>query len=209
MSHTLLVTSSPRGAASYSSKVARSLAETLAGGDAKAITIRDLARWPLRHIGEDFVSALYAPAENRTGPQQAAIDLSDELVKELFAADVIVIASAMINFGLSTNLKTWVDYLVRAGVTFGYTEKGPEGLVTGKKAYIVQASGGVYSEGPMVSFNFADTYLKRILGFIGITDVEVIAIEGVAYGPEVAEKAVSAALAKVSAVRPHRVAAAS
>src|SRR6266851_5090625 len=184
MSHILLIISSPRGAASYSSKVARSLAEKLAGGDAKAITVRDLARWPLRHIGEDFVVALSAPAENRTGPQQAAIDLSDELVKELFAADVIVIASAMINFGLSTNLKTWIDY-------------------------IVQASGGVYSEGPMVPFNFGDTYLKRILGFIGITDVEVIAIEGVAYGPEVAEKAVSAALAKVSAVRPHRVAAAS
>ena len=209
MSHILLVISSPRGAASYSSKVARSLAEKLAGGDAKAITVRDLAGWPLRHIGEDFVGALYAPAENRTRPQQAAIDLSDELVKELFAANVIVIASAMINFGISTNLKTWVDHLVRAGVTFRYTEKGPEGLVKGKKAYIVQASGGVYSEGPMVPFNFADTYLKRILGFIGITDVEVIAIEGVAYGPEVAEKAVSAALAKVSAVRPHRVAAAS
>src|SRR5216684_3238398 len=106
MSHILLVISSPRGAASYSSKVACSLAEKLAGDDAKAITVRDLAGWPLRHIGEDFVGALYAPAENRTRPQQAAIDLSDELVKELFAANVIVIASAMINFGISTNLKT-------------------------------------------------------------------------------------------------------
>src|SRR5260370_14028407 len=201
MSHILLVISSARGAAPYATKVPRSLAEKLPGGDAEAITVRDLARWPLRHIGEDFVGALYAPAENRTRPQQAAIDLSDELVKELFAANVIVIASAMINFGISTNLKTWVDHLVRAGVTFRYTEKGPEGLVKGKKAYIVQASGGVYSEAPMVPFNFADTYLKRILGFIGITDVEVIAIEGVADGPEAADKTASAALAKVSAVR--------
>src|SRR5258708_23499905 len=117
MSHIPLVSSSPRGAASYASKVARSLAEKLAGGDAKAITVRDLAGWPLRHIGEDFVSALYAPAENRTRPQQAAIDLSDELVKELFAANVLVIASAMINFGIPTNLKTLGDHLVRAAAT--------------------------------------------------------------------------------------------
>src|SRR5260221_12635755 len=113
MSHILLVISSPRGAASYSSKVACSLAEKLAGGDAKAITVRDLAGWPLRHIGEDFVGALYAPAENSTRPQQASIDLSDELVKELFAATVIVTASPMINLGMSTNLKHWSHDLVR------------------------------------------------------------------------------------------------
>jgi len=170
MSHILLVISSPRGAASYSSKVACSLAEKLAGGDAKAITVRDLAGWPLRHIGEDFVGALYAPAENRTRPQQAAIDLSDELVKELFAADVIVIASAMINFGVSSTLKTYIDYILRSGSTFRYTANGPEGLVKGKKAYIVQASGGVYSEGAHKPFNFQVPYLRHVLGFIGVTE---------------------------------------
>jgi FMN-dependent NADH-azoreductase len=208
MSHILLINSSPRGAASYSSQVARSLAEKLAGGDPKAITVRDLTREPLPHIGEDFVGGLYAPAEKQTGAQQAAMGLSDELIQELFAADVIVIASAMINFGLSSTLKTWVDYVVRRGATFRYTEKGPEGLVTGKKAYLVQARGGVYSEGPMRAANFQEPYLKHILGFIGITDVGVIAIEGVSYGPEVAEEAVSAARAKVSTVRPHTLVAA-
>jgi FMN-dependent NADH-azoreductase len=88
--------------------------------------------------------------------------------------------------------------VVRPGVTFRYGDKGPEGLVKGKKAYLVVARGGVYTEGPMQAFNFQDTYLKAALGFIGITDVEVIAVEGIAFGPEVAEKAVSSALGKVN-----------
>ena len=90
--------------------------------------------------------------------------------------------------------------MVRPGVTFRYGQKGPEGLVTGKKAYIVAARGGVYSQGPMQAFNFQDTYLKAALGFIGITDIEVITVEGVAFGPEAAEKAVSTALARVEAI---------
>ncbi|HVW68558.1 MAG TPA: FMN-dependent NADH-azoreductase [Steroidobacteraceae bacterium] len=203
MSKVLLVTSSPRGAASHSSKIARTLADQLASADPRSTLVsRDLFREPLPHIGEDFVSALGTAAEKRTPAQSAAVALSDRIIAEVFAADVIVIASAMINFGISSTLKTYIDHLLRAGSTFRYTEKGPEGLVKGKKAYIVQASGGVYSEGPMQSFNFQDTYLKRVLSFIGITDVEVISIEGVAFGPEATEKALQAAAGRVSSVRP-------
>jgi FMN-dependent NADH-azoreductase len=203
MSQVLLVTSSPRGAASHSTRIAQSLADKLVAGDPDAeIITRDLSKETLPHIGEDFVAGLFAPSDRLTAAQSAAIALSDRLIAEWFAADVIVLASSMINFGVSSTLKTYIDYLVRKGVTFSYTEKGPEGLVKGKKAFIVQASGGIYSEGPMKAIDFQEPYLKHILGFIGITDVEIIHIEGVAMGAEATEKALTAAAAKVSAIRP-------
>ena len=125
-----------------------------------------------------------------------------ERAVELFAADILIIAAGMINFGIPSSLKAYIDYVVRPGVTFRYGSDGPEGLVKAKKAYLVLARGGRYTEGPMQAFNFQDTYLKAALGFIGITDVEVIAVEGVAFGPEVAEKAYDSALARVDAIAP-------
>jgi FMN-dependent NADH-azoreductase len=195
---------------SYSTKVGRSLAEELAATHpGTRIVVRDLASDPLPHIGADFLSGLVAPAESRTVAQTAAVTLSDDIISEVFSADIIVIASAMINFGLSSTLKTWFDYLLRAGGTFKYSERGPEGLVKGKKAYIVEARGGIYSEGPMKAADFQEPYLKQLLSFIGITDVETIAVEGVALGPEVAEKAFAAALARVPTFSSARAAASS
>ncbi len=209
MSKVLLITSSPRGEASHSSRVGRTLADQLASGDPKStVTVRDLFKEPLPHIGEHFVTALFAAPESHTPAQSAAFALSDKLIAELFAADVIVIASAMINFGISSTLKTYIDYVLRAGSTFRYTANGPEGLVKGKKAYIVRASGGVYSEGDLKPLNFQDPYLKLVLGFIGITDVETIHIEGIAYGPEATDKALAAAAGRVATVRPHQAVAA-
>jgi FMN-dependent NADH-azoreductase len=126
--------------------------------------------------------------------------LSDKLLKELFAADTVVIAAGMINFGIPSNLKAYIDYIARPGVAFRYTEKGPEGLIKGKKVYLVLARGGVYSEGPMQQFNFQDTYLRAALSLMGVTDIEVITIEGVAFGPDAADRAVRGALDKVSAI---------
>jgi FMN-dependent NADH-azoreductase len=203
MSNVLLVTSSPRGAASHSTQIARSLVDQLTSGDPKpTVVVRDLFKDPLPHIGEDFVTALGTPPEQRTPAQKAAIARSDELVAELFAADVIVIASGMVNFGVPSTLKTYVDHVLRGGSTFRYTANGPEGLLKGKKAFIVHASGGIYSQGPAQAANFQDTYLKHVLGFIGVTDVELISIEGIAYGPEAAEKAVTAAAQRVASVGP-------
>ena len=91
-----------------------------------------------------------------------------------------------------------VDYIARPGVAFRYTEKGPEGLIKGKKLYLVLARGGVYSEGPMQQLNFQDTYLRAVFSLMGVTDIEVITVEGVAFGPDAADRAVGAALAKVS-----------
>jgi FMN-dependent NADH-azoreductase len=200
MSHILLITSSPR-IESYSTKVARSLADKLAArAPDSTVVVRDLTREPLPHIDDSFAAARNLPPEKLTSVQRAALALSDTLLKELFAADTIIIAAGMINFGIPSNLKAYIDYILRPGVTFKYTEEGPEGLVNGKKVYLVLARGGVYTQGPMQSFNFQDPYLRASLGFIGLNDFEVITVEGVAFGPEVAKKAVSAALARVSAL---------
>jgi len=199
MSQILLITSSPR-VESYSTRVARRLAEKLGSRPGSHLTVRDLTRQPLPHIDDSFAVARNTPADLLTSAQKSALSLSDELLTELFAADILIIAAAMINFGIPSSLKAYVDYVVRPGVTFRYGNNGPEGLIKGKKAYLVVARGGNYSQGPMQAFNFQDTYLKTTLGFIGITDVEVIAVEGIAFGPEVAEKAVSAALARVDAI---------
>ena len=200
MSHILLITSSPR-VESYSTRIARSLAAKLASrSPGSMVVVRDLAREPLPHIDDGFVVARSLPPEKLTAAQKAALTVSDTLLKELFAADTIIIAAAMINFGIPSNLKAYIDYIVRPGVTFKYSEKGPEGLVKGKKLYLVLARGGVYTQGPMQQLNFQDTYLRTTLGFIGLSDTEVITVEGVAFGPEVAERAVSAALERVSAI---------
>jgi FMN-dependent NADH-azoreductase len=200
MSNILLITSSPR-AASYSTKVAHSLAEQLASlGPGTSTTVRDLAREPLPHIDDSFAAARGVPPENLTPAQKQTLALSDKLIKELFAADTIIIAAAMFNFGIPSNLKAYIDHVVRPRVTFSYSEKGPEGLVKGKKVYLVVARGGMYSEGPMKQFNFQDTYLRTVLGFIGLNDIELITVEGVAFGPEAAERAVSNALTTVSAI---------
>lgn len=198
MSSILLVTSSPRGAESVSSKVAAELANGLAKGG--PVTVRDLGANPVPHLDTVATSAIRKAPADRTPEEAAVADHSDKLVAELFAADTIVLATGLINFGLYSTLKSWIDNIARAGVTFRYTEAGPEGLVKGKKVYIVLASGGIYSEGPFAPANHAVPYLKTVLGFIGITDVETIYVEGLAYGPEAAEKALAAAAAKVEAL---------
>jgi FMN-dependent NADH-azoreductase len=198
VSQILLITSSPR-VDSYSTRVARKLAEKLASRPGSGLTVRDLTRQPLPHIDDSFAVARNTPADLLTSAQKSVLSLSDKLLAELFAADTLIVAAAMVNFGIPSSLKAYIDYVVRPGVTFRY---GAQGLVKGKKAYFVVARGGVYSQGSMQALNFQDTYLKTALGFIGITDVEVIAVEGIAFGPEVAEKAFNTALARVDAIAP-------
>jgi FMN-dependent NADH-azoreductase len=198
MSSILLLTSSPRPD-SLSTKIATELAEKIKSNNpGKTLVKRDLAADNLPHIDGPFTAAIRTPADARTPEQQELVKVSDALVDELFAADTLIIGTGLINFNIYSSLKTWIDNIARAGRTFTYTETGPKGLVTGKKAYIVLASGGVYSEGPAAPMNHAVPYLKSILGFIGITDVETVYIEGVAFGPEAAEKAIGAAQARAS-----------
>jgi FMN-dependent NADH-azoreductase len=193
MANVLLVTSSPRGGASYSSRIAEKVVTELREHDPDALVmVRDLAQAPLPHIDEDFVTATRGPRGPQTPRQQAALALSDELVDELAAADIVVIAAPMINFSVSSTLKAWFDYVARAGRTFRYSEKGPQGLMTGKRVIIVSASGGIYS-GENAAFDFQVPWLRGMLSFLGMTEVEVIRVEGTALGADAAEEAVAQA----------------
>lgn len=193
MSNILLVTSSPRGDASQSTRVANELAGKLQNAvPDSTLTVRDLVRNPLPHIEPEYASGIYTPAESRTPEQLKVVSVSDAAVDELFAADYIILATGLINFSISSTLKSWIDHVSRSGRTFAYGPNGPQGLVKGKKVYLVLASGGVYSDGPAAVMDFAVPYLKGILGFNGMTDVEVIRVEGLGMG----EDAVKAALAK-------------
>ena len=194
----LFVTSSSRGSASYSNRVATNvLTELRTRNPGARVTVRDVGREPLPHISDDFVTATRGAAVPQTDEQRALLARSEALVDELMAADVVLIATPMINFTIPSNLKAWIDYVARAGRTFRYSEKGPEGLVTGKHVIIVAARGGVYPDGNALDFQLP--YLKGVLAFLGMTDVTVLEVEGTAYGPEAAEKAVAAATAKMQA----------
>jgi len=196
MSNILFVTSSSRGNASYSNQIANRVIAELREKDPSAnLVVRDLAQNPLPHIDSDFISATRGPGP-QTDKQRALVAQSDALVNELFAADTVVIATAMINFSVPSNLKAWIDYVARPGRTFKYSEKGPEGLVTGKRIILVSATGGIYSAGAAAAADSQVPWLKTVLGFLGMTNVEVIHVEGTAFGPEAAEKAVQAAAAR-------------
>ncbi len=198
MSNILLVLSSPRGEEAYSTQVARDLVAKLRAGDpAAVVTVRDVARDPLPHVGEAFVNAIRSPTGPSTEAERAVVEKSNALVDELLAADVVVIAAPMYNFGVPSTLKAWIDHVARAGRTFRYTENGPEGLAKDKRAFLVLSRGGVYSTGPAQRLEHQGTYLRALLGFLGITDVRTIDIEGVAFGPEAAERALNAAHTKI------------
>ncbi|SCX29498.1 FMN-dependent NADH-azoreductase [Agrobacterium sp. DSM 25558] len=197
MSKILLLTSSPRAEESLSNKFAGDLAAKLQAQTNGTITHLDLGQNPIPHLDQVTTSAIRKSADQRDAQEAAAAEYSDKRVAELLEADTIVIGTGMINFNIYSGLKSWIDNIARAGLTFKYTESGPVGLATGKKVYIVLSSAGVYSEGPAAALDHAIPYLKTVLGFIGLTDIEVIRVEGLAFGPEAAEKAIASATAKV------------
>lgn len=200
MTNILFVSSSPRGAHSQSSKVAELLIAGIVAEDpAATVTRRDLARDPLPHLDETYLGAVFGPAESHTDEHKRLLALSDTLVDEVLAADIIVIGSAMINFTVTSTLKSWFDFIARAGGTFRYTENGPEGLVKGKRVVVVEAKGGVYSDGPMKVHDYQQPWIRFILGFLGMTDVEIIQVEGQALGPDRASQGVSEASDRASA----------
>jgi FMN-dependent NADH-azoreductase len=191
MSNILLVTSSPRGGESVSTKVASDLSAALAERAGATITTRDLGATPIAHLDTVTTSAIRKAPADRSPEEAAAAETSDTLVAELFAADEIVIATGLINFNIYSGLKSWIDNIARAGITFRYTAEGPEGLVKDKKVYIVLAAAGVYSDGPAAPMNHAVPYLKTVLGFLGMSNVEVLYVEGLAFGPEAVAKALA------------------
>ena len=167
MTTLLHIDSSVRPSASVSRALTSAIVKQV-GAD--KVIYRDLSK-PLPAIDEAWIGANFTPAESRSAEQTELLSLSEELLGELEAADTIVIGAAMYNFGVSAPLKTWIDLIARAGRSFKYTEAGPQGLLTGKKAIIAVATGGT----PVGSdFDFVSGYLKFILSFVGISDVTVI-----------------------------------
>jgi FMN-dependent NADH-azoreductase len=176
----LQIISSARGAESYSTKLSQGIIDKLlAAQPGSTVVVRDLAKAPFPHLEEAHLQAYFTPAEGRSPEQQEAVRHSDEAIAQVMAADVLVIGVPFYNFTIASSLKSWLDHLTRAGITFRYTPTGPEGLITGKKVYLALASGGIYSEGPMQPYDFATPYLRWMLGFLGLTDVTVARAEGV------------------------------
>lgn len=179
------------GQGSVSTRLANELSAGLrAAHPGATVTVRDLAADPLPVLDEAALGALFTPAEQRTPEQAARVALNDRLIAELLAADVLVIGAPMINFNISAQLKNWIDAVARAGTTFKYTEQGPVGLVTGKKVYVVTARGGIHRGQPTDQIT---PYLRTVLAFLGMGDVEFVYAEGLNMGPEAADRGLSAA----------------
>jgi FMN-dependent NADH-azoreductase len=184
MNQILIVESSPRGAESASRKLTRKVRERLEVQypDAKVV-VRDLAKDKLPHLDQSTVKAISTKDPVEAESLKEALHLSDQLTEELLSSDLLVIASPMWNFGIPSSLKAWIDHVVRAGKTFNYAGAGVEGLAKGKKAILVLASGGVFSEGPWKPWDTVEPYLRQILGFIGIDDVQTVRAEGMNIPP--------------------------
>jgi FMN-dependent NADH-azoreductase len=177
MSNILYLTASIRSDAdSISRGLGQRIVDGLAAKTGASVTTRDIAATDLPFVSaERFAANLTAP-DARTPEQSELAAIADTLIAELQAADTIVIASPIYNFGPPASLKAWADLVARAGTTFRYTATGPEGLLTGKKAYLAIASGGT----PVgAEFDFMSRWLTFFLGFLGITDVEIVAADGI------------------------------
>ena len=197
MTTILQINSAARSQGANSTLLANELAAKLQQSNPGATLVtRDLLVDALPHLDDAILGAFFTPAEQRSPEQTAIIARSDALIAELQAADVIVIGAPMYNFGISSQLKTYFDWIARAGVTFRYTANGPEGLLKGKKAYIVAARGGKYAGTPNDSHT---PHVKSFLGFIGITDVEFIYAEGLNLGPDSAGAALASAREAIAA----------
>ncbi len=183
MTAILRIEASIKGANSVSRKLTdRLIARLLDNHPDASLVSRDLSAG-IQPIDADWIAAVFTPAENRTPAQAEIVAYADELLAELKAADIVVIGLPVYNFGVPSQLKSWFDQLARRGETFVYTEAGPKGLITGKKAIIAMASDGT-KQGSAV--DFASGYVKHMLGFFGFADIETVAADAIAFAPDTA-----------------------
>jgi len=194
----LQINASARTQGANSTRLADSITARLqSGNQTAALKLRDLARNPHPVLDETALGALFTPAEQRTPEQATRAALDDALIAEVQAADVLVLGVPMYNFGVLVQLKSWIDAIARNGVTFRYTEKGPEGLLKDKKVYMALARGGRYRG------TTADTqvpYLQTVFGFLGMTDVHFIYAEGLNMGAEAVQQGFAEAEADIEAM---------
>ncbi|MBP6815122.1 MAG: NAD(P)H-dependent oxidoreductase [Burkholderiaceae bacterium] len=193
----LQINASARREGANSTRVAeRIVARLQAANPGATVTVRDLAVTPHPVLDETALGALFTPAEKRTAEQAARVALDDALIAEIQAHDTVVLGVPMYNFGVPVQLKNWIDAIARVGVTFRYTENGPEGLLEGKQVYLALARGGRYRDTPADS---QVPYLKTVLGFLGLTDLHFIYAEGLAMGAESSAQGFAQAEADVTA----------
>ena len=205
MANVLVINSSANGAQSVSNKLTREFADQLkAALPSVRVTVRDVGAEPIPHLVPETVAGIRAVAE--TEAEKQALALSDALVAELKEADLIVIGAPMYNFGMPSTLKTWFDHVLRARVTFRYTEEGPEGLLKDKRAIVIESRAGVYSEGAASAMDSQEPHIRTLLGFMGITDVSFIRVEGLAFGPEAAAAAIEGAARQLRGIAGHELA---
>ena len=189
MNNVLVLKSSILADNSQTNQLSNYFVSKLAG---KNVVIRDLAANPLPHF--DATAATALRGQPTSAEENALLALSDELVAEIKNADTLIINAPMYNFHIPTQLKSYFDFIARPRVTFQYSEKGPEGLLKGKKAVVLVAFGGFHQNQPT---DLVTSYMKAILGFVGITNVQFVYAEGVGFGPEAAEKAQAQAKAEI------------
>ena len=191
----LQINASARRDGAQSTHVANRIVARLRSANPDAmLTLRDLAVTPHPMLDEAALSALFKPVEQRNPEQAARVALDDALIAELKAHDTLVLGVPMYNFGIPVQLKSWIDAISRAGVTFRYTANGPIGLLPGKTVYLALARGGQYRDTPNDS---QVPYLKNVLGFLGMTDLHFIYAEGMAMGADAVDKGLAQAEADI------------
>ncbi|MGQ7956989.1 FMN-dependent NADH-azoreductase [Pseudomonas sp. SP16.1] len=198
MSRVLVIESSARQQGSVSRELTlQFIANWQAAHPADQIQVRDLAAEPVPHLDATLLGGWMTPAEQQSEAEQAALARSNQLTDELLAADVLVLAAPMYNFAIPSTLKAWLDHVLRAGVTFKYSETGPQGLLSGKRAFVLTARGGIYAGSGL---DHQEPYLRQALAFIGIHEVQFIHAEGLNLGGEFSAKGLAQAKAKLAAV---------
>lgn len=197
MNNILNITSSAKGENSFSSQLSDAIVKELQTqySDSSVLTI-DLGKDPLPHIDETLLTAFFTPENIQTDADKITIQNSNTAIAQVMEADAIVLAVPLYNFGIPSTVKSWIDHICRAGITFTYTENGPKGLILNKKVYLAIASGGIYSEGPMKAYDFTESYLRTVFGFLGLTDITVFRVEGTSI-PDLKDIAVSKAVESV------------
>ncbi|MBE8724299.1 FMN-dependent NADH-azoreductase [Flavobacterium hungaricum] len=193
----LRIITSTNGENSFSNQLSNAVIEKLTAGNSNTeVQTLDLTQTPLPYLTNSHISAVYTPAEAHTPEQEAVLKHSDDAIKTLLESDIIVIGVPLYNFGIPAVLKGWIDQIARAGKTFSYADGSPKGLVTNKKVYLSIASGAIFSEGPYKSYDFSESYLRTVFGFLGMTDVTTFRVEGTAI-PDFAANALPKALSSV------------
>jgi FMN-dependent NADH-azoreductase len=193
MTNVLIIDSAATGEASVTRRLTGELESILRGRGPVRIVRRDVGTDTIPHLTAETTPAIRG-AQPETDAAREAVALSDVMIAELKAADLVVIGAPMYNFGIATTQKTWFDHVLRAGITFRYSEAGPEGLLKGKKTIVVESRAGLYSEGPSAAMDSQEPHLRTLLAFMGLDDPAFVRVEKLAFGPDQAAASIAEAV---------------